>query len=542
MNRALGLGIALAVAAVAFDPLVPSALVKAPLLVVVLLAALCFVGRDLVHSSALALALGLLAWLGLGLTWCRTPEPTMLAPWLVLVLALAVGGGLADEERRVASCAFAVSFPLALAALVAIEALRRGPIHGGFGHGNALGLAVLPCAPIAVERLGAALLPGVSRRARAIGPPAAALVSALLVLACSESRTAWVALVFAGVVALAARRPRALWLAVPLILVGGLVLARSGGAHALEGRRWIARASLRALIEVAPFGAGTGGFSRAFLEGQAKELAALAPRDAATAFVNARTPHGDALGLAVVGGVVGVALAAAFVLVAARGRTPGELASLGVVLVAGLGDDVLVTPVVALTIGLTTAARPLPFARRLHTLALVAILLASALLLPTFVRRYGSQRMLHEAERASARLDDPRPLLLRARRIDPTDGEVALGLGLAHLVEREPERALAPLEVARARFADVGASVALGNAEMALDRPRSAVAAYREALRLDPGSFRARANLVEALRSVGALEEARAELAIARTLQPHHSKLEAIAERLRRSAIDDGAR
>jgi tetratricopeptide (TPR) repeat protein len=191
---------------------------------------------------------------------------------------------------------------------------------------------------------------------------------------------------------------------------------------------------------------------------------------------------------------------------------------------------------------LTTSTRPLVLPRRIHQVAALAALAASAILLPTLVRRIGSQHALHGAERASDRLDDPRPLLVRARRIDPTDGEAALGLGLAHLVEREPERALVELRVARARFADVGTSVAIGNAELALGRPLAAVASYREALRLDPGSFRARANLVEALRSAGELDSARAELAVARTLQPHHPKLEAIAERLRRSEVDDGTR
>jgi len=63
------------------------------------------------------------------------------------------------------------------------------------------------------------------------------------------------------------------------------------------------------------------------------------------------------------------------------------------------------------------------------------------------------------------------------------------------------------------------------------------VAAFERALALHPGSFRARANLAEALRRMRALDRAEHELAIAKRLQPGHPKLAAMTEQLRRDRI-----
>ena len=101
--------------------------------------------------------------------------------------------------------------------------------------------------------------------------------------------------------------------------------------------------------------------------------------------------------------------------------------------------------------------------------------------------------------------------------------------------------ALEELRLSEARLANVGTAIARGNAELTLGRPAAAVAAYREASRLDPGSFRAHANLVEALTQLGAFEMAEAELALARTLQPHHPKLERMADALHRARMDAAA-
>ena len=60
--------------------------------------------------------------------------------------------------------------------------------------------------------------------------------------------------------------------------------------------------------------------------------------------------------------------------------------------------------------------------------------------------------------------------------------------------------------------------------------PGPAAAAFERALRLDPGSFRAHANLVLALRQLGRGAEADLHLGEARALWPNHPALAAIIE------------
>lgn len=550
MSRRRVLALALAGAGAMTHPLVPAWLTKTTLLVLVLVTALVARLREVTPTRALLLAAGLLGWLALGLGWGLVPEPTHLGPWLVLVLGLAVGSAFADAERCALVEEFAILLLLAEGGLVVVDLARRAPVTGGFGNGNALGLAAAPCLPFAVEGIARALgeASSLRERARSMWLQASAALAGGLVLAMSESRTAWVAL---GVVwaSWLLRRGRGVrqWL---VLFVGALVLVlrRGDALHALEGRLWIARSSLRAARSVWPLGAGPGGFASAYLDGQGALLAELSPNAAATTFVHAVTPHGDVLGLAVTGGLVGLVLGAglAFALVSARAAAPfsAAMGALVVVAVAGLGDDALVLPSTAALVGLSTPSAPLASlrARRLGGALAAAALVASTWLLPRLIRRVASQHALHEAEHASLRIEDPRVLLTRARRLDPSDGEAALALGLAHLADGDATLALEELAVARRRLANVGTSIAIGNAELALGRAEPAVRAYRDALRIDPGSFRARANLVEALRVRKAFSEARTELAIARDLQPHHPKLSAIAERLQRAELDDAVR
>ena len=110
--------------------------------------------------------------------------------------------------------------------------------------------------------------------------------------------------------------------------------------------------------------------------------------------------------------------------------------------------------------------------------------------------------------------------------------------GLAFLAEGDSTQALVELHASDVRLANVGTKIAIGNAELGLDRPLLAVAAYREAARLDPGSFRAHANLVYAYTTMRAFDAAEAELSVARSLQPHHPKLARMADGLMRSRMD----
>ncbi|MBM4359964.1 MAG: tetratricopeptide repeat protein, partial [Deltaproteobacteria bacterium] len=283
------------------------------------------------------------------------------------------------------------------------------------------------------------------------------------------------------------------------------------------------------------------GFPFAFLETQAGLLRGLSSERAAARFVHAVTPHGDWLGLLATGGPLALALALATLALAHRRSVrPEHRAALLVVGLAALGDDALALVPVSTLLGLLLppGAGPRRAARRGRLLASLILVGAAALLLPALVRRHASQRLLRLAEAATAEPGAHRELIDRARRIDPEDGEAALASGLAWLTAREPERAIPELEFASGRLANVGTSTALGNAHLELGHVGAAIAAYQEATRLDPGSFRAHANLVEARRRAGDLAGAERALVSARQLQPHHPKLERMAEALRRDRME----
>ena len=89
-----------------------------------------------------------------------------------------------------------------------------------------------------------------------------------------------------------------------------------------------------------------------------------------------------------------------------------------------------------------------------------------------------------------------------------------------------PEAAIADLTRSRPLLPQVATDVALGNALLAAGDPAAAAAAYRRALALHPGSFRAHANLVVALRRLGRDDEADRHLGIARRLLPGHPALQ----------------
>jgi tetratricopeptide (TPR) repeat protein len=61
---------------------------------------------------------------------------------------------------------------------------------------------------------------------------------------------------------------------------------------------------------------------------------------------------------------------------------------------------------------------------------------------------------------------------------------------------------------------------------------------YEQAIALHPGGFRARANLVEALRRLGRYEQARRELQVAKTIYPGHPKIRELGDRVERTAAD----
>ena len=126
----------------------------------------------------------------------------------------------------------------------------------------------------------------------------------------------------------------------------------------------------------------------------------------------------------------------------------------------------------------------------------------------------------------------------RAVAVAPDSGEAQLALGLALLDAGEANAAVDHLERSAQLLANTGTFVAIGNAELSRGDEERAIAAYRRALAWQPASFAANLNLAEALRRRGDLAAAAAALARARALYPHHPKLLAADERLRRTQAD----
>ncbi len=550
-----GLPLAFVLAAATFDPLTSPSLSKGG---AVFLVALAGAALSLWAGRIEAQVLGftaLLGWLGASLFWSAHPNPVALVPWLTLPLVVLAGAGRTAEARHEHARTFASATLLFTGVLALGQWLTKRPVDGGHGNSNALGLVVAVCLPLSLDWATSRFrAPGTSGRVKqaeralivlGLGVAAFALFQ-------SQSRTAWVAL---SVVVIAHTRGKYRLLLAPLAILLGYAFVRGDLANAAGGRLFIARVGLRAAVDAAPLGVGVGAFPFAFLEAQARLLEPVGAVQASRLFLNAVMPHGDWLGLLVTGGVVGLGLGVWVAFACAR-RVRGataETATLLCVAVAALGDDVLVLPAVGVCVGLVVTgglmepSRPADiapsgkpgsigafFSRSL----LVALVVGAAAVGPFLVRRYASQRAVHTAERAT---DDPethRRDLARARRLDPSDGEAAFLSGTARLEEGELLSALEELKASELHFANVGTRIAIGNAELLLGHHRAAVDAYREAARLDPGSFRAHANLVEALRLLGRLDAAEAELALARSLKPHHSKLERMAVQLARARMD----
>jgi hypothetical protein len=545
MNRRAALVAALVLAALAFDPSVPAALPKGGLLLVVALVASALEPARWRPTAGVLGAAALAAWLGLSLAWARCPEPVALGPFLVLALvALAVSGDDEASRLRLAR-GYAAGLAAGAGVLAIGQCVRGGTVEAGFGNPNALGLALAPCLPLVAQGLARSAVaptsPGPASQAWTRAAWGAALLLGLVAVALGRSRTAWCGLAVASLLVLrgAAR------FVVPASSLAVAVALGAGWREALGavgGRGWIARVDVAAALEALPLGVGVGGFPSAYLEAQARLLAGLPVEVASARFVHAVTPHGDWLGLLATGGPLALALTVGLLALAWRGTSRSEVrAVLLVMAFAALGDDTLALPPVATLLGLllpTGSAEPIPAPRGARFGLGAVLVVGAALVLPAMVRRYASQRMLRLAEAAAVDVDAHRRTLDRARRIDPGDGEVALASGLAWLAAREPEHALEELLVASRRLANVGTAIAIGNARYETGDFPAAVAAYREAARLDPGSFRAHANLVEALRRTRDRDGAERALEAARRLQPHHPKLERTADALRRDRME----
>ncbi len=563
LNRAAtALTAAASLACLIYDPRAPAFDPKATVALAVAIGALGIGGRRLMQrnaraSTALLAWVAFVGWAALSALWARAAGWIELGPWVAAAaLGIALLGLDEGEARRCATdTAFVVGAVSSLAALGEFASGARGIlVHGGQGNGNWLGLMLSMTIPLSFHRTKTAFR-GDDRLAFALVVLVGVQLAAFLVC---ESRTAWVALAAATVLAVADRWRRPA-IAVAMTTALACVLAVSV-AHALgparadghesmatsvsdawRGRRWIWGTSLEVAAQHVPMGTGLGGFGHAFLQAQGQRLASLTPQAAAHTFENATTAHDDWIQAAAESGIAGVGLLAlcigAALLATSKARWRSGTAAIVALAVCALGDSPLRQPAVVVLLGLVLGATPRGQALGRARVAMAAIAIgASAWLLALSTGRWVSDRWQTEARDAEPLQQSK--LLERAVRLDSSSGTAWLALGLAELARGDCDRAVEALERSSERLANVGTHVALGNAWMTCDSPERAARAYEAAIHLHPGSFRARANLVEALRMLGKYDEAREQLRAAQSIYPGHPKLREMGDRLQRSATD----
>jgi O-antigen ligase len=474
--------------------------------------------------------------------------------WVAAAGIALAAGALPPRGARAAalSAGWWVGSASAVAVLAQFMGGTRGiALHGGHGNGNWLGLVLAVTLPLSA---------GFAKAARDRKAPwwAAAVVGVglqLPALVLASSRVAWVAWAASiGVAAWLAFPAPTTWRRVAGATVVVLVLAAAtwtilrfdrgnatgGDATAsIAGRMWIWNASLEAAKTALPLGTGLGGFAHAYLDAQGTALAGLPVTEASRRFQNATTAHQEWIQALVETGPVGLSLLAlalgSAMLDAIRRRDASMTGTWVALIVCCFGDSPLRQPAIVLLMGLCFAAQRRRWWKR-PTLALGATFVASSMLLAVGVAAWLACRW--ETAARDALPGEQEAGLERAVQLDDRSGQAALSLGLLWLETGDARGALTMLALSRDRLANVGTDVAMGNAWMQLGEPAKAERSYERALQRHPGSFRAHANQVEALRAQGKLEEAEQHLAVARRLYPGHPKLSEMEEALRRARQD----
>jgi tetratricopeptide (TPR) repeat protein len=137
------------------------------------------------------------------------------------------------------------------------------------------------------------------------------------------------------------------------------------------------------------------------------------------------------------------------------------------------------------------------------------------------------------------RLDDAAFQLLQATRLDPHDARVLKDLGVVFYEKRLYEKAATWLTKASAAApADARTHFALGLAQEARRDMAAAVAAYRDAVRIDPSFTDARKTLADALASVGEHEGAITELEAVLALERSNEQVAHNLDVLKRALAD----
>ena len=508
-------------------------------------------------SPALAGWLAFVVVSGVSILWGKPAGLDDAMGWVAAAgIALAAG---ALPPRVARSAALSAGWWVGSVSAVAVLAQWMGgtrgiALHGGHGNGNWLGLVLAVTLPLSA---------GFAKAARDRRAPwwAAAVVGVglqLPALVLASSRVAWVAWAASiGVAAWLAFPAPTTWRRLAGATVVVLVLAAAtwtmlrfdrgnatgGDATAsIAGRMWIWNASLEAAKTALPLGTGLGGFAHAYLDAQGTALAGLPVTEASRRFQNATTAHQEWIQALVETGPVGLSLLAlalgSAMLDAIRRRDASMTGTWVALIVCCFGDSPLRQPAIVLLMGLCFAAQRRRWWKR-ATPALGATFVASSMLLAVGVAAWLACRW--ETAARDALPGEQEAGLERAVQLDDRSGQAALSLGLLWLETGDARGALTMLALSRDRLANVGTDVAMGNAWMQLREPAKAERSYVRALQRHPGSFRAHANQVEALRAQGKLEEAEQHLAVARRLYPGHPKLSEMEEALRRARQDQEA-
>lgn len=498
---------------------------------------------------------GFLAWTALSAAWGAGGALLKLAMPLAALGIGCVSASLGVERARRVAAFVALSVASTLALIVLATSLGGGrafALHAGQGNPNWTGLMLAVALPLALS----APLPRWSDGTRAavrLGA-AIALLGALVI---TGSRTGVVA-ALAGLTIVAlgdvrSRRFRVCMVGLLVTLAIALVFGTNatGGAeatrsaeHALRGRLWIHELTARAALEHLPWGAGLGRFHEVFLVAQGRALGEFAPAEAARRFQNATTAHQDFFELSLESGPVALVLFAGALVLAFRQHLElgfhAGAGSIAAFATASLSDSPFRETPATILIALVLAALPgthglqapvrRVFAFRIGLLASVGLLLPQAI--GAFAASLAQSAALEATP--ARRLE----LLRYAQSLDPTNAALALELGAARLELGDTDAAVHDLQLAERLAPGVASAVALGNALLARDALNDAGTAYRRAIALNSGSFRARVGLAETLRRAGRFADAEPHAAVAVALLPGDARARELLDRIREQRTD----
>jgi tetratricopeptide (TPR) repeat protein len=479
----------------------------------------------------------------------------------VTVASAALGSASAtlgcERARWVATrSALLVGAVLTLGVLASFVAGRRGfALHAGQGNPNWTGLVLAVAWPLAITD---ALVARASTALRVL--LSASFAVALIVTGSRAGAVAGVVGCAIVILGGAARRLRLVWATAAVILASLAVVTLSSAfgtgpagvtsatdaETSLRGRLFIHRVSAEAALEHLPLGVGLGRFHAAFLARQGRELAELAPAEAAQRFENATTAHQDFLQTVLEAGPIaliflGAALALAF---HQHFRTGfhGGAGALAAAATAALADSPFRETTAPILLALVFAALPAgagtatPRTRYAWVLLELALLAAVSTLLPKSFGAFAASQARQRALDAEPR--ERRALLLRAVELDPTNAAAVLELGTARHELGDRDGALRDFERAERLAPDLATAVALGNTLLESDRPSEARASFERAVALHPGSFRARVGFAETLRRLGRFTDAETQASIAVRLLPGDARARTLLDAIREQRAD----